>query len=408
MRLLYVSDVFFPRVNGVSTSIGAFAGELRRRGHEVQLLAPRYGDEAPSDWVFRFPGRRVPFDPEDRLMGTGPIPALLPWIRSWGFDLVHVQTPFVAHRLGRRLARTLDLPLVASYHTFFEEYLQHYLPFLPPALLRWAARRFSLHQCGDADRVIVPSRAFREILDGYGVTTPLTVLPTGLDLEELSGGDGRRFRARLGVSAERPLLVHVGRMAHEKNVDFLLHVVGRVRESVPDVLLVLAGEGPAKAHLEELAGELGLGGHVRFVGYLSRDGALQDCFAAGDLFLFASRTETQGLVLLESMALGTPVVSTAVLGTRDVLAAGRGCRVVPEDEEAFAREIARLLGNRAEIAALGREGRREVEERWTIEAATDRLLEKVYGELAGSPGGRPSVGQAPVGSERGPSRPRRQ
>lgn len=402
MKLLYVSDVFFPRVNGVSTSIGAFAGELRRRGHEVQLLAPRYGDEAPSDWVFRLPGRRVPFDPEDRFMATGPIPSLLPWIRSWGFDLVHVHTPFVAHRLGRRLARSLDLPLVVSYHTFFEEYLQHYVPFLPPALLGWAARRFSLRQCGDADRVIVPSLAFREVLDGYGVTTPLTVLPTGLDLAEMSGGDGDRFRACLGVSPGRPLLVHVGRMAHEKNVDFLLRVVRRVREKVPDVLLVLAGEGPARGHLEELARRLVVGDHVRFVGYLSRDGRLQDCFAAGDLFLFASRTETQGLVLLESMALGTPVVSTAVLGTRDVLAAGRGCRVLPEDEDAFAREIVLLLADRARIEALGREARREVAESWTIQAATDRLLEDVYGELVGARDGRPPVGQAPFGSERGP------
>ena len=383
MKILYVSDVFFPRVNGVSTSVASFAGELRRRGHEVQLLAPRYGTEPASPWIVRIPSRRVPFDPEDRLMRPGSLRSLLPWIRSWDFDLVHVQTPFLAHRLGRRLARHLDVPLVVSYHTFFEEYLEHYLPLLPRAVLRWAARSFSRKQCRDADRVIVPSGAFREILEGYGVETPMTVLPTGLDLEELSGGDGARFRDCLGVAPERPLLVHVGRMAHEKNVDFLLRVVDGVRNEIPDVLLVLAGEGPARKHLEGFTGRLRLGSHVRFVGYLDRNGPLQDCFASGDLFLFASRTETQGLVLLESMALGTPLVSTAVLGTRDVLASGLGCEVVPEEESEFAAAIVRLLRDRPRLEAMAIEARQEVAERWTIQATTDRLLTEVYGEIVG-------------------------
>lgn len=382
MKALYVSDVFFPRVNGVSTSIASFAGELRRRGHDVQLLAPRYGGEGTSDWVLRLPGRRVPFDPEDRLMRARAVRPLVPWIRSCGFDVVHVQTPFVAHRLGRRLARDLDLPLVVSYHTFFEEYLEHYLPLVPRSLLRLAARSFSRGQCANADRVVVPSSAFHEILTRYGVRTPMTVLPTGLDMAEMSGGDGNRFRRRLGIPPARPLLTHVGRMAHEKNVGFLLEVVTRVRERVPDVLFVLAGEGPARRDLEATADRLGLREHVRFVGYLDREGPLQDCFAAGDLFLFASRTETQGLVLLESLALGTPVVSTAVLGTRDVLVRGRGARVVPEDVEPFADAVTSLLHDPAARHALAAEGRHEIEEHWTIGATTDRLLDEVYGELA--------------------------
>src|SRR5581483_6173654 len=136
-------------------------------------------------------------------------------------DLVHVQTPFVAHWCGGRLARRLGLPLVVSYHTYFEDYLHHYVPFLPRTALRALARTASRRQCDQAQTVIVPSTAFRDVLRGYGVRAPLEVLPTGLPLHSFAGGDGAAFRRKHGIPAERPVMLHVGRMAHEKNVPFL-------------------------------------------------------------------------------------------------------------------------------------------------------------------------------------------
>jgi glycosyltransferase involved in cell wall biosynthesis len=139
------------------------------------------------------------------------------------------------------------------------------------------------------------------------------------------------------------VLVHVGRIAHEKNIDFLLRMLVRVRAEMPDILLLIAGEGPALEHCRRLATELGLGANVHFAGYLDRRRELLDCYRAGDLFVFASRTETQGLVLLEAMAQGVPVVSTAHMGTIDILGPGRGCVVVEEQERKFAAEIVRLM-----------------------------------------------------------------
>ncbi|HVS03788.1 MAG TPA: glycosyltransferase, partial [Thermoanaerobaculia bacterium] len=308
LRALFVSDVYFPRINGVSTSLDCFADELRRRGHTVELLAPRYGDEAVRLGVLRVPSRRVPFDPEDRMMKAQRALALEATLRRYRFDLVHVHTPFVAHHVGTRLARRLGLPLVLTYHTFFAEYLHHYVPLAPARWLRGLARTVSRRQCQQADAVVVPSSAMRDVLAGYGVTTAMEVLPTGLPLAELAGGSGAAFRAHHGIPAERPTLVHVGRMAHEKNVGFLLEVVERARRQRPDVLLVLAGEGPALPALRRQAREMGVGANTLFVGYLDRRRELLDCYRAADAFLFASRTETQGLVLLEAMALGVPVV----------------------------------------------------------------------------------------------------
>ena len=218
------------------------------------------------------------------------------------FDLVHIQTPFVAHYRGLELARRFGVPAVETYHTFFEEYLFHYVPFLPKGWLRAAARRFSRTQGNSVAALVVPSTAMREVLGGYGVTTPMHVVPTGIPLAEFGGGDGARFRARLGIAAATPLLLFVGRVAHEKNIGFLLRALELAKQQVPGLEMVIAGEGPAEASLRREAARLGLAARVHFVGYLDRKGALLDCYAAADAFVFASRTETQGLVLLEAMA----------------------------------------------------------------------------------------------------------
>jgi glycosyltransferase involved in cell wall biosynthesis len=211
-----------------------------------------------------------------------------------------------------------------------------------------------------------------DVLTAYGVKTPMTVLPTPVAIPE-NPGDGASFRARHGIPTDRPVLVHVGRIAHEKNIGFLLEVTAKLRESIPEVLLIVAGEGPAVPSLRRRAKQLGIGQNTRFVGYQDRSKDLWDCFAAGDVFVFSSRTETQGLVLLEAMALGIPVVSTAELGTRDVLQPDSGARVVPEEVEAFAAAVAGLLANPEVRRQLGRLARDYVERRWAVAPTTERL-----------------------------------
>jgi len=183
----------------------------------------------------------------------------------------------------------------------------------------------------------------RDALKAYGVTTPIEVLPTGLATESYVQGDGARFRKQFSLPADRPLLLYVGRVAFEKNIEFLLRTFVRVLSRRPEALFVIAGEGPALAQLTRLARDLGIQDSVRFIGYLDRRTELPDCYAAGDVFVFASRTETQGLVLLEAMAQGTPVVSTAELGTRSILTPECGAYVVEEQEEPFAAAVMQAL-----------------------------------------------------------------
>jgi glycosyltransferase involved in cell wall biosynthesis len=213
-------------------------------------------------------------------------------------------------------------------------------------------------------------------LIAYGVKTAIDVLPTGLDAKQFRIGDGARFRAKYGIAADRPTLLYVGRVAHEKNIDFLLNMFAHVLAVVPDALLMIAGEGPAREHLRAQAQCLLKTDAVMFIGYLDRETELLDCYRAGDLFVFASRTETQGLVLLEAMAQGTPVVSTMHMGTRDVLEHARGVRIVDEDSMAFAHAVTVLLGDSAARLRLAQLAPLDAA-KWSARDMAERLL-KTY------------------------------
>jgi glycosyltransferase involved in cell wall biosynthesis len=380
VRILFASDVYFPRINGVSTSIQTFRAELERLGHESVLVCPAYPGAAPDDdGVIRIPSWYVPLDPEDRAMHWGRVGRLDRVLAGERFDIVHAQTPFLAHYAGLRYARGAGVPVVATYHTLFEEYLYHYVPFAPKRWLKGLARRFSRGQCNALDAVIVPSGPMRDTLAAYGVTAPMHVIPTGLLPGAFEGGDGRAFRARHGLAPERPMLLFVGRVAFEKNIGFLLRMLVHVRRSIPDVLLVVCGAGPAESSLKRLADDLGIERNTLFLGYLDRSTELLDCYRAADLFVFASRTETQGLVLLESMACGTPAVALAVMGTRDVLREGEGARIAPDDHEGFADVVTRVMHDAAGRAELARRAVAYAAT-WSASATAARLAE-LYSEL---------------------------
>jgi len=397
MDILLVSDVYFPRVNGVSTSIRVFARNLVRLGHRVTLVAPDYGEpdaqrERDSEFsdgfqVLRLPARKIFFDPEDRLFTAAALREGFDQLAGQHWDVVHVNTPFRAHRLAVRLGRALGVPVVETYHTYFEEYVAHYLPWLPSPLLRLVARALSRKLCHEVDHLIVPTAEMTQVLQGYGVCTPSTVLPTGLDLDEFSGGDGARFRADHDIAPDRPMLVTVSRLAIEKNIPFLIDVVQRLLPQVPDLLLVIAGEGPDAQRLHAKVARLGLQQHVHFVGNLDRRSALLDCYRAADAFVFASPTETQGLVLIEAMALGVPIVSTAVMGTATVLRGARSALVSPEDVDAFATQVARVLNDRTLREALAAAGPQDASA-WGMDPLMPKLLE-VYSTPARSRGQQP-------------------
>ena len=375
MKILFISDVYFPRINGVSTSIRTFVKQMQDMGHTVHLIAPEYGVKTEDEaWIKRIPARSIYFDPEDKLMKYGVALDGLMALRSEEYDIVHIHTPFVAHYLGLKLSHLLDVPCVETYHTFFEDYLHHYLPFIPKGIAKGIARFISRRQCNAVDAIVAPSQPMLDVLRQYGVKSKAEVVPTGLQAHSFAKADGAAFRAKYGIAADRPMGLFVGRVAFEKNISFLLRMWVDLIKKQPNALLVVAGEGPAEASLHALSKELNLEDNIKFIGYLDRNTELNACYQSADVFVFSSLSETQGLVLLEAMAQSTPVVAIAELGTKSILVEGEGALIAPHNEMIFADKVYSLLSNKSDRNALGKAAYHYSKTRWTDRAQAERMI----------------------------------
>ena len=332
MRVGFFTEVYHPVVNGVVASIDGLASGLRGLGHEVYCFAPAMpGYEERDEPVFRMPSLPLPAPTPYRLT--------LPLVSRRNrhaiinrLDVLHAHSPFVTGWMAVRYARRLRIPLVYTYHTQLEEYA-HYVPFEPHATRR-AASTLTRNFANLADAVIVPTASMRDHLLDLGVTVRVEVIPSGIDLTQFSSGTrSSALREKLGVRSGERLLFFVSRLAREKNVDLLIDAVRAC--SVP-VQLVIAGDGPERASLEQHAAQSGLGDRVTFLGAVQRD-SLPDLYASADAFVFPSVTETQGLVLVEALAAGALVIAADAPPVREVLD-GAG-RLVPPAARAFAAAI---------------------------------------------------------------------
>lgn len=376
MKILFISDVYFPRVNGVSTSIKTFINQLQLLGHHVDLIAPDYGDGHHADAanIKRIPARSIYFDPEDRLMKYGAALKLLPELKKRKYDIIHINTPFVAHYLGLKLAKLLHIPCVETYHTFFEDYLHHYLPWIPQGMARSLARTVSKKQCNAVNAIVVPSQPMLDVLRVYGVSSSANVIPTGLQEGSFAESDGLAFKKKHGIENKRPMLLYVGRVAFEKNIPFLFEMTKVLAERHPNVLLVVAGEGPAEKSLHQLAITLKIEDNVKFIGYLDRDTELNACYKSADVFVFSSKSETQGLVLLEAMAQGTPVVGIAELGTASILHEGQGALIATENAVEFSDKVASLIEDHSKRDLLSQKAKDYAFCVWSADVQAQRMV----------------------------------
>lgn len=221
------------------------------------------------------------------------------------------------------------------------------------------------------------------VLRNYGVNAKAEVIATGLQKNSFVEADGDMFRQKYGIDLKRPMLLYVGRVAHEKNIGFLVKVVQQLVQIMPEVLLVITGEGPAEASLHTQVKTLAIEKNVKFIGYLDRNTELNACYKSADVFVFASKSETQGLVLLEAMAQGTPVVAIAELGTASILIEGRGAKIAIENASEFADKIQELVLQPQARKALGQTGKSYAMSQWSVSAKADHMV-SFYQELIGS------------------------
>lgn len=343
-RIAFFTNYYLPVINGVVKSVESFRDELSRQGHNVFVFAQAdddYEDEAP--FIFRYPSLNLPIQiKEPAVIPVSPfVDWLLPKLKP---DVIHAHHPILLGQTAATKAEELDLPLVFTFHTQYREYT-HYLPlpqeaiqeFLKDAVQSWL--QDFMRKC---QHIVIPSESMKETLvREYGLRDRFTVIPTGIDLEPYRITDGESLRARKGWQKEK-VMISIGRLAPEKNWETLLKAAKIVRENHPDLRVVLIGDGPARSDLECFASELGIADHVTFTGevpFVDVPAYLK----AADLFGFASTTETQGLVTMEALAAGLPVVAVDASGTRDILTDGEQGFLVPDSADALAASINRLL-----------------------------------------------------------------
>ncbi|MEM7304022.1 MAG: glycosyltransferase [Pseudomonadota bacterium] len=374
MNILMISDVYFPRINGVSTSIQTFKNEFEKLGHRVVLIVPAYKEHEEEKNIYRIPSRRIPYDPEDRMMKYKAMVKLASVLEQQKFDLVHIHTPFVAHYAGVKLSKLLNIPCIATYHTLFEEYLYHYIPLVPKQIMRFFTRRFSSSQNDQVQGVIAPSSIIVNLLKEYGVQNKITIIPTGIDSKRFENGDAERFKTKYNIPNNKKILLNVSRVAFEKNMGVLIEMLQQVKKEISDVHLIIAGEGPAKKSYMQLASKLDLDDNISFVGYLDRDTELVDCYHCADLFVFSSKTETQGLVLLEAMAAGTPVISVAEMGTKDVLKDCRAAIITTGEVDDFSSKVISVLSHQGQLDTLKSEAK-PYSATWDSTALAKKMLE---------------------------------
>lgn len=375
LRIAIFTDSALPILNGVSVSIDVLIRELRDRGHSVHLFtAAHFGYRDPDPNTHRFFALETPWT-KNYPLALPPFYPMLREFRRTSFDIVHTHTPFTIGFVGLRWAQSHELPIVSTYHTLYDKYA-HYIPFFPKRYVRYKIAKHTNFYYNRVDHVITPSKASSRWLQRHSVFTPMTVIPTGIPPGKPF--DRADVRQKLGISPDRKVLLYVGRIAKEKNMGTLFEAAQAAIAQDPRLMLLLVGDGPYREPCAELARRLGIGDRVRFVGFVPRE-EVDRYYAAADLFVFPSMTETQGLVVGEAMAYGLPAVVVQGGGAGAAVEDGVTGLLVRNDASEMATAIGDLLADDRRYADFSAAAARSVRG-YTASEMTDRVLD-VYREV---------------------------
>ncbi|HBD13276.1 MAG TPA: glycosyl transferase family 1, partial [Porticoccaceae bacterium] len=342
MNIVMLSNTYRPHVGGVARSVESFANEFRNRGHRVLVVAPEFHNQPDRENdVLRIPALQN-FNGSDFSVVL-PVSGLLnEELNRFQPDIVHAHHPFLLGMTALRIARYRGLPLVFTHHTLYERYT-HYVPADSVALKRFVIELAT--QYGNlADRVFAPSESIAALLRQRQVRTPIEVIPTGVHLASYADANGATFRSGHNIPPDAFLIGHLGRLAPEKNLRFLVEAIALFMENDDKAHFLLVGVGPMLEELTEVFKQRHLGQRFHSFGLLSPK-QQSDAYNAMDVFAFASKSETQGMVLTEAMAAGVPVVALDASGAREVVKDRENGRLLfEEDVETFAGALRWLRG----------------------------------------------------------------
>ena len=378
MKIAIFTNNYLPNPYGVSGSVESFRKVFERFGHEVYIFSPRwkgYRDKNPN--VFRYPAI------ETNIKIKFPIAIPYSWkisalLNTLDLDIIHAQHPNLLGSAATRWAKKKNIPLIFTWHTLYDQYT-HFFPIIPQSVANWWAIRNARNYANKCDQVIVPTSSVGEIIKNWGVKNKnIVAIPTGVEEKQFESPDRESVRKKYGIKNDEILLFVMTRLTAEKNMEFLVDAVSEIIRKNNSAKFMICGDGNIKEKLVEKVEEAGLVDKTIFVGIVP-DSEKKNFYAAGDIFVYASKSETQGMVLTEAMYSGLPIVAVRATGVKDIVEDGKTGFLVSENKKEFGEAVQKLIDGENLRKKFGEEAGRVAREKYTSEVCAKKMLE-VYKE----------------------------
>jgi glycosyltransferase involved in cell wall biosynthesis len=372
MKIGIFTNNYLPNAYGVSTSIETFRRDFEKMGHEVFIFAPEwkgYKDENKN--VFRYPSIDI------EIKFRFPLPVPYSWkinkiLKNLDLDIIHAQHPNLLGTAAMKWARKKKIPLVFTWHTLYDQYT-NFVPFLPKKFAANYMIKKAVKFANSSDVVIVPTSSIIPIIKKWGVKKEITSIATGVVEKDFENPDRKSVRGKFKIKDDEVLLLLISRLTEEKNIEFVLEAVTEILKNNEKVKFLVGGEGYLVPKLKEYAADHNLGEKIIFTGEIGRT-EIKDYYATGDIFIWGSKSETQGMILTEVMYSGLPVVAVEATGSKSLVINEVNGFLVKDDEEEFSKAVEKLINNKDLRQKFGEASKKIARDSFTSEICAKKML----------------------------------
>lgn len=373
MKIAIFTNNYLPNPYGVSGSIESFRHQFEKLGHTVYIFAPSckgYRDKNLN--IFRYPSLDIRY----KIKFPIPIPyssEMNKLIERLDLDIIHAQHPLLLGSVAKRWAKKKNIPLVFTWHTLYDQY-SHFFPLLPKKLSGKIIINQAVKYANQADQIIVPTQGIKNIIQNWGVKNKsIETVSTGIEEKFYQDPDRNKTRNKFGIRDDEILLLLVSRLTEEKNIEFLFESVFKILKNNANTKFLIAGEGRLAPKLKKLAKKNNLDDRIIFKGIVPKE-ELKNYYAAGDVFVYSSKSETQGMIISEAMYMGLPIVAVDAPGVCNLVRDKKNGFLVLEEEKEFVMAVEKLIADEGQRSKFSAESKRIAQENFTDKVCAQKMI----------------------------------